>query len=92
MRTESPPPSFASSSRHGDRTDRNKARLKYVLDRFGLEKYLEETQKHLPQPLRKFPLEKCMPRGQPCSRWRTLAFMHQRDGKQYIGVVRQWDG
>jgi ferredoxin-nitrite reductase len=25
---------------HGDRTNRNKARLKYVLDRFGFEKYL----------------------------------------------------
>jgi ferredoxin-nitrite reductase len=25
---------------HGDRTNRNKARLKYVLDRFGIEKYL----------------------------------------------------
>ena len=40
-------PSCACSSSNGDRTDRKKARLKYVLDRFGLEKYLEETQKHL---------------------------------------------
>src|SRR5690606_30614589 len=29
---------------NGDRTDRKKARLKYLLGRWGVEKYLEETQ------------------------------------------------
>ena len=33
---------------HGDRTDRKRARLKYVLDAWGLERFLAETEKHLP--------------------------------------------
>ncbi|HEX9881238.1 MAG TPA: NirA family protein, partial [Hyphomicrobium sp.] len=32
---------------HGDRTDRKKARLKYLLDRWGFDRMLDETQKHL---------------------------------------------
>ena len=36
---------------HGDRTDRNKARLKYVLDRLGLEKVLALTEEKLGRKL-----------------------------------------
>ena len=36
---------------HGDRTDRNKARLKYVLDRLGLEKFLALTEEKLGRKL-----------------------------------------
>lgn len=50
---------FAES---GDRTNRKKARLKYVLDRWGVEKFLEETQKKLAFPLVRLPLEACEPR------------------------------
>ena len=32
---------------HGDRTDRKKARLKYVLDAWGFEKFLAEVEKEL---------------------------------------------
>ena len=32
---------------HGDRTDRKKARLKYVLDRWGFPKFIEELEKEL---------------------------------------------
>ena len=32
---------------HGDRTDRKKARLKYVLDAWGLEKFLAEVEAKL---------------------------------------------
>src|SRR5437899_1670857 len=46
---------------HGDRTDRNKARLKYVLDRMGFDGFLKEVEKHLPKGLvlRRFPLDQC---------------------------------
>ena len=44
---------------HGDRGNRKKSRLKYVLDAFGFEKFLAETQKKLGFPLRRFPLAKC---------------------------------
>ena len=40
---------------HGDRTDRKKARLKYLVDKWGMEKFLAETQKKLAFPLVTFP-------------------------------------
>jgi ferredoxin-nitrite reductase len=56
----------------GDRSDRKKARLKYVLDKMGFEGFLNEVEKHLaklrpltpssPHPLISFPLDQCEPR------------------------------
>jgi ferredoxin-nitrite reductase len=43
----------------GDRGNRGRSRLKYVLDRMGFEAFLAETEKLLPAPLARFPLEKC---------------------------------
>ena len=72
---------------NGDRTDRRKARLKYVLDRWGLDKYLDETQKHLPNPFRRFPLDECDPRT-PAVRGAHIGFHPQRQaGLVYVGVV-----
>ncbi len=47
----------------GDRTDRTKARMKYVLDRWGHDKYLEETEKVLGYQLPRLPLEDGAHRG-----------------------------
>jgi len=47
----------------GDRTDRTKARMKYVLDRWGNQKYLEETEKVLGYTLPRLPLDDGEPRG-----------------------------
>lgn len=47
---------------NGDRTNRKKARLKYLLEKWGVEKFLEETQKKLAFPLLRFPLAACEPR------------------------------
>ena len=47
---------------HGNRTDRKKARLKYLLESWGVEKYLEETAKRLAFPLVRLPLAACEPR------------------------------
>jgi ferredoxin-nitrite reductase len=44
---------------NGDRGNRNKARLKYVLDAKGFDWFLNETEKLLGYPLRRFPLENC---------------------------------
>jgi len=38
---------------HGDRTNRQKARLKYVLDRMGREAFVAEVEKEYGQPLRR---------------------------------------
>ena len=47
---------------HGDRTNRKKARLKYLLEKWGVEKFLEETQKKLSFPLGRLALSACEPR------------------------------
>ncbi len=47
---------------HGDRTDRKKARLKYLVDRWGVEKFIAETEKRLAFPLLRSSAEECEPR------------------------------
>jgi ferredoxin-nitrite reductase len=47
---------------NGDRTDRKKARLKYLLEKWGVDKFMEESAKRLAFPLRRVPLEACEPR------------------------------
>jgi ferredoxin-nitrite reductase len=47
---------------NGDRTNRKKARLKYLLDKWGFERFLEETQKKLSFRLVRLPLAACEPR------------------------------
>src|ERR1700736_1475519 len=49
-------------SENGDRTDRKKARLKYLIDRWGIDKFLSETEKLLAFPLIRFPASDCVPR------------------------------
>jgi ferredoxin-nitrite reductase len=72
---------------NGDRTDRTKARLKYVLDRWGLPRYVEETEKHLPFKLTHFPLDECEPRP-PVVKHGHLGFHPQRQpGLYYVGVL-----
>ena len=47
---------------NGDRTDRKKARLKYLIDKWGIAKFLEETEKLLAFPLMYLSVEQCQPR------------------------------
>ena len=47
---------------NGDRTNRKKARLKYLLEKWGAEKFLAETEKKLAFPLVRLPLGACEPR------------------------------
>ncbi|MEO7413528.1 MAG: NirA family protein [Opitutaceae bacterium] len=47
---------------NGDRTNRKKARLKYLLEKWGVEKFLGETQKKLGFPLGRLPLAASEPR------------------------------
>ena len=46
----------------GDRTDRKKARLKYVLDRLGLDGFMALTPPYMNFTPRRLPVEKCEPR------------------------------
>ncbi|HVZ64450.1 MAG TPA: NirA family protein [Lacunisphaera sp.] len=47
---------------NGDRTNRKKARLKYLLEKWGVGKFLETVQRMLAFPLVRLPLEACEPR------------------------------
>ena len=74
-------------NQNGDRTDRKKARLKYLIDRWGTEKFLEETEKRLAFPLLRFPAAECEPRP-AIDRLGHLGVHAQRQtGLSYIGVA-----
>lgn len=70
---------------NGNRTNRNKARLKYLVDEWGIPKTLEETEKKLTFPLRYFPLESCEP-SRPKTKHGHLGVHRQSDGRNYIGI------
>ncbi len=71
---------------NGDRTNRKKARLKYLVDDWGIPKTLEETAKKMTFALRYFPLELCKPSA-PKSKHGHLGIHPQSDGKHYLGVL-----
>jgi ferredoxin-nitrite reductase len=71
----------------GDRTDRRKARLKYLLERWGFDRFLAETEKQLGRNLRRFPLERCRRPG-PAERAAHVGFHPQKQpGLCYVGIV-----
>src|SRR5580692_1205252 len=71
---------------NGDRTDRKKARLKYLVDKWGIDKFFAETEKRLAFPIIRFPLEDCEPRN-PIDRAGHVGVHTQRQaGLHYIGV------
>lgn len=72
---------------HGDRSDRRKARMKYVIDRWGIPKYMDEVKKLLPfQPL-ELPLEQCEPRPPRVRHAHVGVHPQVQRGLNYVGVV-----
>lgn len=71
---------------HGDRTNRKKARLKYLIDDWGTKKFLDSVQKKLTFPLRYISEDLCE-KPQPKVKHGHLGVHKQKDGKNYIGVV-----
>lgn len=70
---------------NGDRTNRKKARLKYLVDDWGFERTLEETQRKLAFPLRHFPEDACV-KPAPKDKQGYLGIHPQSDGRNYVGV------
>lgn len=65
---------------HGDRGDRKRARLKYVLEAWGIERFREEVQRRLPFPL-------LAPRpSRPLHQNDHLGRHPQGDGRDFLGV------
>jgi ferredoxin-nitrite reductase len=72
---------------HGDRTDRKKARLKYLIDRWGVPKFLEATQQKLAFGLAQFPLERCQRRRPSVPHGHIGVYRQKQPGRNYIGVL-----
>jgi ferredoxin-nitrite reductase len=72
---------------HGDRTDRNKARLKYVLDAWGLEKYIAHVDEKLGRKLTKVPAEAILPRPGFDRLAHVGVHKQKQAGLNWIGVV-----
>jgi len=71
---------------NGDRTNRKKARLKYLVDKWGVERFLEETEKRLSFPLPRFAATDCEPRT-PVDRAAHIGVYPQKQqGLNYIGL------
>ncbi|MEO1542933.1 MAG: NirA family protein [Pseudomonadota bacterium] len=72
---------------HGIRTDRKKARLKYVLDDWGFEKFLAEVEQHLDRKLLRLADEQLIP-AQPTDRQAHIGVHPQKqDGLVWVGVT-----
>ncbi len=72
---------------NGNRTDRKKARLKYLVDCWGMEKFLTETEKLLAFPLMRVPLEECEPRRAVDRHGHIGAHPQRQPGLFYTGVA-----
>jgi ferredoxin-nitrite reductase len=72
---------------HGDRTDRNKSRLKYVLDAFGFEKFLAHVEEKLGRKLVHVPAEAIAPRPVYDRSAHIGVHPQKQPGLNWIGVV-----
>ncbi len=72
---------------HGDRTNRKKARLKYLIDRWGIPKFMEEVEKKLAFPLQQLPPGDCQPPSPPIPHGHIGVYKQSQPGRNYIGVA-----
>ncbi len=72
---------------HGDRTDRKRARLCYLLDRIGVAEFLERVQEKLAFPLRFVDAAQCTPRA-PVDKHGHIGIHAQRQaGRSSVGIA-----
>ncbi len=72
---------------NGDRTNRKKARLKYLIDKWGTDRFMEEVEKRLAFPLTRLPLEECILPHPPVPHGHIGVFKQKQLHKNYIGAV-----
>lgn len=71
---------------HGDRTDRNKSRLKYVLDRMGFDAFLTLVEDRLGRKLVRVPAEAAQPRPAQDRSAHIGVHPQKQAGLNWIGV------
>jgi len=74
-------------SENGNRTDRKKARLKYLLDGWGAERFLAEAQRKLTFPLVRFPMERCQRRPPAVRHGHIGVYRQKQPHRNYIGAA-----
>ncbi|MDB9741939.1 NirA family protein [Akkermansiaceae bacterium] len=74
---------------NGYRDNRKKARLKYLMDDWGMQKFLDAVQEKLTFPLNYFPVENCEAKAKrPKDRQAHVGVHPQsQEGLSYVGVV-----
>jgi ferredoxin-nitrite reductase len=72
---------------HGDRTNRLKARMKYVIDRLGRDAFLAEVEKEYGQPLRRVGNAEIAPRPLADKHGHVGVHAQKQAGHNYLGVV-----
>ena len=72
---------------HGDRTNRTKARLKYVLDRMGRDDFLKEVEKEYGAPLRRVAGAEIAPRSLADKSGHIGVHAQKQPGRNYLGLV-----
>jgi ferredoxin-nitrite reductase len=72
---------------HGDRTDRNKARLKYVLDRIGIDAFLAKVDEKLGRSLVRAPPDALAPRPVFDRAGHIGVHAQRQQGLNWIGIV-----
>ncbi|HLL28635.1 MAG TPA: NirA family protein [Xanthobacteraceae bacterium] len=72
---------------HGDRTNRNKARLKYVLDAWGFDKFLAAVEEKLGTTLTRVPSEAIAPRPAFDRSAHIGVHAQKQEGLNWIGVL-----
>jgi ferredoxin-nitrite reductase len=72
---------------HGDRTDRKKARLKYLLDRWGMERFLAEVETVLGRALRREAPGELLPHAPPLKHGHVGVHPQRQAGLFWIGVA-----
>jgi ferredoxin-nitrite reductase len=72
---------------HGDRTNRTKARMKYVIDRLGRDAFLAEVEKEYGQPFRRVGKTEIAPRPLADKHGHVGVHAQKQPGLNYLGVV-----
>lgn len=72
---------------HGDRTDRSKARLKYLLDAWGFDKFVAEIETRIGRPLTRIPEDCIKDRPRPNRLAHIGVHRQKQPGESWIGVV-----
>ncbi len=71
---------------HGDRTDRKKARLKYLVDRWGAPRFLAMVEEKLAFPVLHVDAAECEPRGPVDRAGHLEAHPQAQPGLHYLGI------